>query len=337
MGRLASVSPATVSLVVNGIASGRVSEKTQARVRHWVEVLNYRVDGVARGLSTGRRRMVALVAPDITNPFFSNVAMGVAEVLGDESQLLLVVAGPGQGLLLANVERVLALRVDAILVDSPSAALVRQLRPACPMILLDAPGAQTSGWRVDFDLDAGAGALADHLVSLGHRRIGYLDATSRSPTFRVRRSVIQSRLRAAGDSWALPVARSAVNLLAAADAFRRAWPRWSKAGVTAVACATDAQAYGVLQAARELGLRIPETISVTGFDDLEYSTAIQPPLTTVSLSGYELGMKAATLVRQIQERQVAAPHTEVIPTTLRVRSSTGRAASPKGAPVQAGS
>lgn len=319
------VSPATVSLVVNDKARGRVSTATQALVRDSIARLGYHVDIGAQGLATGLRHTISLITPDLADPFFAQVAMGVARTLGGRYQLVLVVAGGSDAPAGRWLDEVLALRVDGMLLDSTAAMLMGRHRPPCPVVILDAPGPiDGDELRVDFDLAAGADALAAHLVGLGHRRFAYLDWVGDSPTFALRRAHFTSGVRARlGSDASIRHARSRVELDDAERVLRSAWPAWQADGVTAVICATDLQAYGVVRGARGLGLAIPGSVSVAGFNDLEFSAVVDPPLTSVALPAYDLGSRSAELlVRRLERRPVGSPRI-VLPTTLRARSSTG--------------
>lgn len=320
----AQVSIATVSLVVNAKADGRVASSTQARVRDAVDRLGYRVDTIARSLSTGQTRAIALVAPDMTNPFFSHVAMGVTQAVGDLYDLLLVVSDQGHHLRSSTIERVLALRVDGILIDAPGRQLVEDLRPTCPVVYLDAQTAEATP-SVEFDLRPGVEALADHLLDLGHRRFGYLDASTDVATFSRRRGFFTRRVKQRWMDAAIHTASSGVDIDQTVEAFEEAWPAWSKLGVTSIVCATDAQAYGVLRVLHHAGIDVPSVISVVGFDDLPFSSVAGPSLTSVRLPAAQLGIESAQLLASLLDGREPETTQVVLPTSLVVRDSTGPA------------
>jgi DNA-binding LacI/PurR family transcriptional regulator len=283
-------------------------------------------------LATGLRHSIALVTPDLADPFFAQVAMGVTEALEGRYQLVLLVANGGPG---DNgpprLDEVLALRVDGMLLDSTAATLLGPDRPPCPAVILDAPGPlDGDGLRVDFDLAAGVEALVAHLVGLGHRRFGYLDWVADSPTFLARRTVLEAGIRERlGPRGTFDPTRSRVELDDAERVFRASWPTWEANGVSAVICATDLQAYGVMRAARDLGIAIPGHVSVAGFNDLEFSAVVDPPLTSVALPAYDLGLRAAALLRRRLEHRRLTASRIVLPTTLMVRASTGPVPGPR--------
>ncbi|XVQ09987.1 LacI family DNA-binding transcriptional regulator [Spirillospora sp. CA-255316] len=323
--RLARVSTATVSLVVNGKARGRVSPATRERVLAAVDELGYRVDPVARELATGRRHSVALVVPDIANPYFSQLTKGVADRLGTGYRLCLIIADPSCDRAPAGLDRIVTERVDGVLAEAPAVEVIREMDGRCPVVVLDRPAPDTDHPYVGFALAEGATALADHLLELGHGRIGYLDADIGRPTFEVRRARMDERLHdAVGHGFAGPLVRSRTDIDAAAEAFASSWDDWRAAGVTAVVCAADVHAYGVLRAAARLGIQVPGELSVAAFDDLPFSALTSPPLTTVRLSASDLGFQAAelllTLMKGTPASEVTAP--PLLPATLQIRNTT---------------
>ncbi|MFP5020582.1 LacI family DNA-binding transcriptional regulator [Pseudonocardia phyllosphaerae] len=317
----AGTSVSTVSLVVNGKARGRVSETIADRVRRSVSELGYVVDHAASSLARGRSDLVVLLAPDLPNPFFGDVVAGVRAGLGERYHLMLSTpAGTGTQPAAEDVARVAALRPTGLLVHAPSPSLLDDLSPdGPPLVLLDAraPGHDA----VTFDFGPGVDALLTHLAALGHRRIAYLDGTTPSATFAVRRELLASRAGAHGLTVLGDEVRADVTLDAAADTAVGALPRWLDDGATAVVAAADTLAYGVLAAAARLGLAVPDDVSVAGFDDLPYSQITAPALTSVGLPGHALGRAAARRLTAVLDGDDAAPPVSPI-ARLAVRHST---------------
>jgi LacI family transcriptional regulator len=318
----AGVSTATVSLVVNGKAAGRVAPATAARVRRVIAELGYTVNAAASGLVTGRHHCIGLVASDVTNPFISTVAAGVADALGNDHQLVLAVTGadrPGP-----DLDRILAFGVDGLLLDLPLADEVHARDPSCPVVVLDDAPSRSVASTVSFDVGAAARALATHLVDLGHQRIAYLDAARPLATFRSRRAAFTSRLRRSNGGGGLLTARAPIELEAARLVVRDRWPMWAEQGVTALVTAADVQAYGALAAFADLGVEVPTQVSLASFDGLPYAAITNPALTTVTLPAFELGREGARLLTELIAGNGAAPAIE-LPARLDVRASTAAA------------
>jgi LacI family transcriptional regulator len=320
----ARVSVATVSLVANDKAAGRVSESTVHRVRQAIDELGYVVNQAARSLATGRRQCVALVAQDMTNPFISAIAAGVAEALGGQTQLLLAVSGAGSQE--PDMRYVFGTDVDGVLLDYPVTVPPDVLDAQRPIVIMDDPRIPDGASSVCFDLQAGASQLADHLVTLGHRTIGYLDSPRPAATFADRRRYLTDQLRRLHKDVRLLRVHSDIDIAAARAKVLASWPAWAEAGVTAIVAASDVQAYGVLGALAQLGVDVPGRVSVASFDDLPFAAIVSPPLTAISLPAFDLGFEAATLLEDIIERGNRARRSVVLPTRLTIRGSTGPAA-----------
>ncbi len=320
----AGVSIATVSLVANGKARGRVSPDTQARVQQAIEELGYVVNPAARSLVTGRRHCIALFAHDMTNPFISTVAAGVSAALDDSTQLLLALTDAGGGS--PDIGTVVAFGVDGILLNYRAPGALRSVDPDLPIVFLDDPAARTDAPRVHFDLEPGATQLAGHLAALGHRRLLYLDPAHARATFTRRRSLLEEEFRRLVPGAEVLRARADLTIDAARDLTVASWAGWEAAGVTAVVTASDVQGHGVLAAFGELGVPVPDRVSVASFDNVRISALTDPSLTSVDLPAFDLGEQAAALLLDLIEHGPAATRTTALPTRLVQRTSTGPAA-----------
>ena len=348
----AGTSIATVSLVVNGKERGRVSAPIASRVRDAVEELGYVVDHAASSLARGSGDLVVLIAPDLSNPFFAEVIRGVRDTIGDRFQLVLSVTERGAQPVAADVRRFERLRPAGILVDAPAAG--ESMAASVPVVLLDAPGSDGrhgGGSAVDdadagdhgddgpagdagadasvdagddavnYDLSPGVHDLVAHLHDRGHRRVGYLDGTSRAATFGVRRELFEAACAAAGITVSEITARADLTVDAAASATEHVIEAWQDDQVTAVVAAADTLAYGVLRTAGRLGIAVPEELAVAGFDDLPSSSVTAPALTSVALPGAELGRAAA--LRLLATLDGTEAESTSLPTRLVRRASTG--------------
>lgn len=312
----AGTSIATVSLVVNGKERGRVSDPIAARVRDAVDALGYVVDHAASSLARGSGDLVVLIAPDLSNPFFAEVIRGVRDTVGDRFQLVLSVTERGAQPVAADVRRFERLRPAGILVDAPAAG--EAMTATVPVVLLDAPGGDEA---VNYDLSPGVHELVAHLHERGHRRVGYLDGTSRAATFGVRRELFEQECAAVGIAVSEVTARADLTVDAAASATEHVLEAWQDDDVTAVVAAADTLAYGVLRVAGQLGIAVPSELAVAGFDDLPSSSVTAPALTSVALPGADLGRAAA--LRLLATLDGTAPEAAALPARLVRRASTG--------------
>ncbi len=313
--RRAGVSQSTVSLVFSGKGRGRVSEATQEHVRRCARELGYRPNVAAQALRLGSSRAVALLVPDITNPFFSRVLRGAqraAQAAG--YTVALVDTANDRRWEAQSFEALRAGPVDGYLLFEVSAP--DALGPDENVVLMEAEAPRRPSVR--FDAEGGAASAFDHLLELGHRRIGHLAADFDAPTFHLREAARRRVLSEAGlDPGAQPRALTAIGIDDARDA---AGPLLD-AQPTAVFCDDDVIAAGLYLAARERGVRIPRDLSVVGFDDMDFARVLYPPLTTVALDAELLGASAFELLearmggRRMRRRVV-------LPAELLVREST---------------
>jgi DNA-binding LacI/PurR family transcriptional regulator len=311
----AGVSQSTVSLVLSGKGQGRVSEATQEHVRRCARELGYRPNVAAQALRLGSSRAVALLVPDITNPFFSRVLRGAQRAArGAGYTVALVDTANDRRWEEQTFEALRAGPVDGYLlfeVDPPGG-----LGPDEHVVLME--GEAPNRPSVRFDAEGGAEAAFRHLVELGHERIGHLAAAFDAPTFHRRES---ARRRVLGEAGLHPDAQPrALTAISIEDARQAAGPLLEDRP-TAVYCDDDLIAAGLYLAARERGVRIPRELSVVGFDDMDFARALEPALTTVRLDAELLGATAFELL----ERRMAGRRTRkriVLPGELIVRDST---------------
>ncbi|WP_328888944.1 LacI family DNA-binding transcriptional regulator [Streptomyces sp. NBC_00316] len=313
----ARVSPATVSRVLNG--NYPVAASTRERVLRAVDDLDYVLNGPASSLAAATSDLVGILVNDIADPFFGIMA-GAAQTEiggpGDGSgraggEKLAVVCNTGGSpereltyLTLLQRQRAAAVVLTGGAVEDPAhqaamAAKLAKLADAGTRVVLcgrpPLPESEAVVAALAFDNRGGGRRLTDHLVSLGHRRIGYVAGPVERTTTRHRLEGHHEALRAAGlggDEERLTVhgpydRRSGYD--ATLELLRR------EPEVTAIVAANDTVALGACAAVRDRGLRIPEDVSVAGFDDLPFSVDAVPALTTVRLPLFEAGARAGRL------------------------------------------
>ncbi|MEU9235667.1 LacI family DNA-binding transcriptional regulator [Streptomyces subrutilus] len=351
----AGVSPATVSRVLNGgypVAGG-----TRTRVERAVEELGYIANGPARALAAATSDLVGVLVHDVADSFFG--------ILAGSLQSALAPAGPGGARRLAvvcNTEgdpaaelAYLALlegqRAGGVVLtggaaEDPghtaalAARVARMAATGAPVVLcgrppLPLPDDAPSGLlvaTVTFDDHGGAFRLAEHLLALGHRRIASVAGPPGLSTTRERlaghRAALLRHDPRLPEACADLTVHAAFTRSAGYDATRELLRRG--APFTAVAAANDTVATGVAAALREAGLRIPEDVSVAGFDDLPFCADTAPALTTVRVPLREAGALAAHLVTG--RRPLPPGGITTLPTELMVRASTGPAPDGRSGP-----
>ncbi|MDW8809509.1 substrate-binding domain-containing protein, partial [Streptomyces scabiei] len=216
--------------------------------------------------------------------------------------------------------------LDGVIASSMAADALTAIRgDQLPLVMLDSdPDGSLGAATVNLDIRDGVRQIADHLLGLGHRHFLHLAADIPSWTFRVRARELATRVGSVPDT----TLRTAAAPISIEDALTAAEAALSSTGdtegrPTAVVCDDDKLAAGAYKAARRLGLRIPEDVSVTGLDDLALATALDPELTTVRLDAELFGERGMEALLAVLEGRTPAEGD--IPVELVVRSSTARA------------
>lgn len=323
----AGVSVSTVSQVLGG--KRPVSARTRARVEAAIEKLQYRPNPAARSLRSQRTESVALIVSDITNPFYPLVAAGMQEVLLPAGYLLSVNDAAMPSAQVGEIVRhVLARRVDGIVLGAYGMSETDLNRIAEAGVKVVALGRDVHIPGSDFvetDDRGGFVSVVNHLVSEGHRRIGFIGG---EPGAQVNQPRIDG-YRAALAAASLPAPHDAVALTAftraggvqGVDLLYGRRDDWD-----ALVCANDLIAIGAIDRLRERNLRVPDQISVTGYDDIDAAALVSPSLTTVVNPAREIGRTAARLLldRFGDERPDAPTQHITLSNRLVVRESSVR-------------
>jgi LacI family transcriptional regulator len=321
----AEVSVTTVSHVVN--QTRFVSEPVRRRVEAAMRDLGYRPNILARGLRRGEASTLGLIIPDMTNPYFAEVARSVEDACAREGYALIVCNSDGRrDRELRAVEVLAANRVGGLVlvnvgVTEREAAIFEDL--AIPLVMLDReiPGFPVDSIQVDNAL--GGRQATDHLTGLGHRRIACIAGPPRVSPSGDRVLGYRQALEAAGlphdpdlilfGDFTPPSGRACTQAL-----LRLPDPP------TAIFAGNDLMAFGALNALAEAGLSVPGDVSVVGFDDIQLASFFNPPLTTVAQPRQEMGRRAVEiLLERMRDRSLPHRRPVLMETTLRVRRSTG--------------
>jgi LacI family transcriptional regulator len=320
----AGVSPSTVSHVLN--KTRHVSEKTRARVLQAVDELNYRPNILARSLRRRETHTLGILIPDNTNPFFAEMVRGIEDTVFDEGYTVLLGNSDGEpDKELRYLDLFVNKQVDGVVLVAAA------MKSDETMDVLSDPSVATVIVDREIELERMDMVLADnleggyaatrHLLELGHRRIGCIAGPSQ---------VTPSAERVIGyhkalEEWeitpdpALVIPgdfRHASGLRAAKHLLALSEPP------TAIFACNDMMALGVLSAANELEISVPDELSLIGFDDIALDELVVPRLTTICQPAYEMGCRAATLLLERLQDPDRAVERQVLETYLVKRDST---------------
>jgi DNA-binding LacI/PurR family transcriptional regulator len=317
----AGVSKSLVSLVMRN--STRVSDESREKVLAAARDLGYRPNALARSLVRRRTGVFGCVMSDLHNPYFADVADGIEEAAVTHGYRALLSAGFLDGKREATaVETLLQLQADGLIMLGP-VMKVKEIRASAHDIPVVVIGRKTSADTMDSvrnDDRAGGEAVVHHLAELGHRDIAHIHAGSGSGAAGRRRGY-EAAMRRHGLAAHIRVVKGAFTEAGGLAGMGRLLE--GGAPPTAVFVANDLAALGALEAIDAAGLRVPDDISVVGYDDSLLSHVPRISLTTVAQPSAEMGRTAvALLVERIEEGRRDPRHIVLSP-TLVVRSSTG--------------
>ncbi len=303
--RESGVNISTVSRALNDEYG--VHPETREHVVAVAKRMHYRPNRVARGLVTGKSNTLALVVSDIRNPFFAEVARGAEDAARDAGcDLLLCNSDLDGGKQMEYVHSLLEKRVDGILMNSVAVLSRAQqqdlARCPVPIVLLNRAATSRNFSTVCADNEKGGALAAEYLFRLGHRVIGHITGPRHHGNLTARASGFLRAL--AGLDCAEPVILyGANNFSGGYELTRELLDQHGE--ITAIFAANDIMAFGAARAIYESGRRIPQDISLIGFDNLELSSVIHPPLTTIHQPKYEIGKEAVEILLRLAARDSA--------------------------------
>ena len=324
--RLAGVSTATVSRALNG--TGQIATATRAAIDDAVAQLGYHPNTAARSLVTRSTQTIALLLPDITNPFYAALVSGIQERALEAGHTMLLCTTEGDP---EREEQYLSLlrakQVDGVLVDGlvlPPDRITRFVRDGLPIVCLDRDIDSTLVPLVQVDNRLGARLATEHLLSLGHVRIAHVAGV---PELGISEERIEG-YRAAHRRAGVPLHPEllAVGSFTEEGGYEAARSLLASQEFTGVFAANDLSALGVLSALAGAGRRVPDDVSVVGFDDLRLSRYTTPPLTTVHQPAGEIARHATELLLQLASGRTIERMLHLLEPELVVRGSTQRRA-----------
>lgn len=313
------VSAATVSNALSG--KGRVSAELVARVKAKAAELGYVPSQAGRALRTGRTGVLGLVLPDIANPLFPQIAQAIEHAASTAGYGVLIADSWGDvAAQTAAISRLIERDVDGILVVPRRGTRIADI--GCPVAVIDTPS--TPGNTVSADHWQGGELVIDHLTGLGHRHFLLIGNNPSSNVQNDRIGGMKARLQEASRADVLWI-----------ETHDKLYGRGSllgltekvKTGVTAIAAVSDLHALRALTELTRAGIRVPEDVSVTGFDDLIWSSVVTPSLTTVKMDMATIAdLAVQALVRVIDgdgpSGNVATADTAKVPMSLIIRQTS---------------
>lgn len=323
----ARVHPSTASRALNERTRPMVNSATVSRVLKAAKSLGYEPNSLARGLKTNRTFTIGMVIPDLRNPLFPPIVRGIEdELLTAGYTLVLGNSDDDEAKERGIVNVMKARRMDGVILATARREhpLLDELMEAqYPVVLVNRTSDTAEAHAVMGDDHAGIGMAVRHLAGLGHQRIAHVGANPRISTGFTRSQSFVSWVQSEGlelDS----------GLIAHADWFQEEPGRQAFAHLleerqdfTGVVAATDLIALGCYDHLKDEGLRVPEDFSIVGYNDIPFSDKFAPPLTTVRIPHYDLGMKAAEILLEVVEGRAATTGSLRLTPELVIRESTG--------------
>ena len=323
--RRANVSTATVSRTLN--QSGPVKPATARKVWRAVSALNYHPNSHARALVSGRSRLIGLIVSDISNPFFPELIRSFEGMAAEQHYDLLVTSTDYQTARMTTcLRRMLERKVDgiAMMTSEMDVGLLKELsRRGVPMVFMDVGQVGPKMSHVSMAYGSGIQQAVDHLVELGHKRIAFISGPLDLHSARTRRPAFLEGMRKHGLKPEPALVREGTHTAEGGQKVMTTLLR-SKKPPTAIVASNDWTAIGALHAIGAAGLRVPQDISIVGFDDIPLVSYTNPALTTVRMSAAEVGATAFQALFSLIGGDRLEGDTYQVPTKLIVRDSTRR-------------
>lgn len=321
--KVAGVSTATVSRALNG--TGQIAPATQTAIEQAVAELGYRPNAIARSLVTKSTQTIAFMLPDITNPFYASLVSGIQQLALKRGYTMLLCTTEGdpqreeQYLNLLRGSQVAGALVDGLVL--PPEQIARIVEEGFPIVCLDRDINSPLVPLVQVDNRLGAQLATEYLLSLGHRVIAHVAGAPELRISEERATGYTKAIAAAGvdpDEGLIAVGGFTVEGgYEATQALLAARPQ-----VSAIFAANDLSALGAINAIAATGRRVPDDVSVVGFDDLRLSAFMSPPLTTIHQPAHEIASCATQILIDLTHgREVRKLHYLFEP-KLVVRAST---------------
>jgi DNA-binding LacI/PurR family transcriptional regulator len=323
--RRANVSTATVSRTLN--QSGPVKAATARKVWRAVTALNYYPNSHARTLVSGRSRLIGLIVSDITNPFFPELIRTFEDLAAQKQyDLLLTSTDYDTSRMTTCLRRMLERKVDgvAMMTSEMDMSLIRELsKRSLPIVFMDVGQIGPRMSHVSIDYGNGIRQAVDHVVELGHRNIGFITGPLDLHSARTRRQGFVDGLRHHKIALDRRLVREGTHTAEGGEKAMKELLKLSRIP-TAVVCSNDWTAIGGLHAIHAAGLRVPEDVSLVGFDDIPLTRYTTPTMTTVRMSASDVGSTAFQALFSLIGEEHLEGDVYQIPTKLVARESTAK-------------
>jgi LacI family transcriptional regulator len=324
--RKAGVHPSTVSRALDPTKSDRVKESTRQRIIDVADELGYRPDMVARGLQSGRTGTIGVVVADLGNTFVTPLLHGIAAAIEEAEMLSVIAESQDDYIRLSGIlDHMLSRRVDGIVVVAARTgdqSVLEATNRLVPVVLASRPLENTPLHQVTHDNEKGGRLAAEHLKGLGHQAIAQLEGPADVLNFPRRASGFRSVVETGGlvelevpDRAERPTMEEGQRLMELLLEASTELP-------TAVFAHNDLMAIGALTVLRARGLRVPEDISLVGYNDMPLIGHLSPPLTTIRYNSYGVGQRSGEMMVQLLSGQ--DPDDVVLEPTLVSRGSSRR-------------
>ena len=298
--RESGVNISTVSRALNN--GYGVNDQTREHVMAVAARLNYHPNRIARGLVTGRSHSLGLIVSDIRNPFFAEVARGAEDAARTGNcDLVLCNSDLDADKQMQYVQSLLEKRIDGIMMNSVSMLNHEQQAKLAgsgvPIVLLNRPASNHTFSTVCADNESGGALAGRYLLGLGHRKIAHLTGPRQHGNLSDRARGFVRTLQSAENPVQPIVLHGKFNFEGGTELARKLLD--AHPDVTAIFAANDVMAFGVVHAVLDRGLRIPEDLSLIGFDNIAFSVVVHPPLTTIHQPKYEMGAAAVDILLRL--------------------------------------
>lgn len=326
--KITGYSHSTVSRALR--ANSLISRETTERIRQVAQEMGYQPSAAARSLKTNRTEVLGVIVNSLSDPFFSEILYGIEESAQEAGYSLFIAASQHDPYRERNiVQTMLEQRTDGVIICSSSfgAEQGRQfLSHGFPIVAVNHQAAENFHYSIYHDDVDGIRQITQHLIDLGHRRIAYLGNSLSGRTTMDRLAGFILEMEEAGlsvpDEYMYQVAGGTPEL--GIEAFQ--YFHQLTIQPTAIVCFNDMLAVGVLKACEQAGIKVPDELSVTGFDNISYSAFTCPSLTTLDQPKRSIGKEAAQLLidllKTYKDDFPVTPKTKILKGTLLVRSST---------------